>query len=135
MINKCNQCGQCCTKTHVGEKAHLLVLNNNSLKGTLKFISENWVFQNKSVMKFGAKFYIYSCKLINPDNTCSIHGSHPYICSGYPWYESEGSNIWDNQPWDYPGCGYELDHYKMRLIRTLHFIIEDQSTTCPCTTE
>ena len=126
MIDKCNGCGQCCSHTHVGEQTHIKVQSNINLKGTDKFISENWIFQNKIEMKFGAPFYIYSCKLLTKENRCSDYENRPYICSGYPYYESEDFNIWDNQPWDYVGCGYEMDHWRARLIRNLEWIMEDK---------
>lgn len=118
-------CGQCCRSIYLEESVHQRILNVVEEENEdLPFIRENFIFTGEkkkyhSGIGFVGESYIYSCKLITNDNKCGIHENKPRICSGYPWYQ-HGKQAYNSQPVEYKGCGYEIDHYEMRLLRVLY---------------
>lgn len=125
-MSKCVMCGQCCRQIFIEKRAHEKIQANDGKMKDADFGYLNWEFTGEirdvsSHFPEQGKFetYVYTCKWIDKDNKCTIHREKPHVCSGYPWYDS-GKGFNGHIPWGYKGCGYEKDHYEMRLLRVLH---------------
>lgn len=128
----CLRCGKCCDG--IGLTANMKHVRTSGHSDKY-FIMKNWRevplskasrlnprLREAGIRRYFEGFFVCS-KYDKKNKSCTVQGTKPYVCSGYPFYSSEKSleskagTILDE------GCGYELERERFRLIITIKDIL------------
>lgn len=118
-MTECNKCGDCCevipfyvTKEELAQSRYRDWQNQYNVA----FILEHWQETPDQTLRHSEIFgkdanppkYLYTCDMFDIEaRLCTAHDDRPAVCSDYPWYNKNPSNMGD--PYLSKNCSFWAD--------------------------